>query len=111
MAGPTVIVDLDKIEENARSITEMCRDNGISVTAVSKVTCGMPQVAKAMLRGGVSSIGESRLENIRRLKANGVHAPFMLLRIPPLSAVETIVTTTDISHMRFSWLRLVMLSV
>lgn len=97
MAGPYVTIHLEKVEHNARTITTLCGQHGIEVTGVTKVTCGIPQVAKAMLRGGVSSIGESRLENIRRLKANGVHAPFMLLRIPPLSAVETIVSTTDIS--------------
>ncbi len=97
MAEPYITIHLEKIEHNARAITTLCAQYGIDVTGVTKVTCGMPQVAKAMLRGGVTTIGESRLENIRRLKANGVHAPFMLLRIPPLSAVETIVTTVDIS--------------
>lgn len=28
----------------------------------------MPQVARAMLRGGVAGIAESRFENIRRLR-------------------------------------------
>jgi arginase len=97
MAGPYVTIDLEKIEYNARTITNLCAQHGIEVTGVTKVTCGIPQVGKAMLRGGVTSIGESRLENILRQKANGVHAPFMLLRIPPLSAVEEIVTSVDIS--------------
>lgn len=97
MAEPYITIDLEKIEQNARAITALCARHDIEVTGVSKVTCGMPPVAKAMLRGGVTTIGESRLDNIRRLKANGVHAPIMLLRIPPLSAVETIVTTVDIS--------------
>ena len=97
MAGPYVTIDLEKIEHNAWTITNLCAQHGIEVTGVTKVTCGIPQVGKAMLRGGVTSIGESRLENILRQKANGVHAPFMLLRIPPLSAVEEIVTSVDIS--------------
>lgn len=97
MAGPAVIVDLDKIEDNARSIIGMCADHGISVTAVSKVTCGMPQVARAMLRGGAAGIGESRLENVHRLRANGIVAEMMLLRIPPLSGIEEIVRSVDVS--------------
>ena len=97
MAGPTVTVNLDKIEDNARTITKMCADHGISVTAVSKVTCGMPQVARALLRGGANGIGESRLENIHRLRANGIVAEMMLLRIPPLSGIEEIVRSVDIS--------------
>lgn len=97
MAGPTVIVDLDKIEHNARAVTGLCGDHGISVTAVTKVTCGMPQVARALLRGGAAGIGESRLENVHRLRANGIVADMMLLRIPPLSGAEEIVRSVDVS--------------
>jgi predicted amino acid racemase len=97
MAGPTVIVDLEKVEHNARTVTGLCADHGISVSAVTKVTCGMPRVARALLRGGASGIGESRLENIHRLKSNGIVAEMMLLRIPPLSGADEIVRTVDIS--------------
>ncbi|MFW6208085.1 MAG: alanine racemase [Spirochaetota bacterium] len=97
MAGPTVIVDLDKIEANARAVTTLCAENGISVTGVTKVTCGMPSVARALLRGGVKGIGESRLENVHRLRANGVVDEMMLLRIPPLSETDEIVRSVDVS--------------
>jgi predicted amino acid racemase len=50
-----------------------------------------------MLQGGVVSIGESRLRNIHRLRANGLQVPYMLLRIPPLSEAEDVVSTVDIS--------------
>ena len=97
MAGPTVIVDLDKIEANARAVTSLCSEKGISVTGVTKVTCGMPSVARALLRGGVKGIGESRLENVHRLRANGIVDEMMLLRIPPLSETEEIVRSVDTS--------------
>ena len=57
----------------------------------------MPQVAKAMLRGGVAGIAESRFENIRRLHESGIDCPIMLLRSPPLSRVEEVVRTVDVS--------------
>ena len=97
MTGPAVTIDLVKVEENSRVITGLCRGFGISITGVTKVTCGMPQVARAMLRGGVAGIGESRMENIRRLNVSGVNTPMMLLRIPPLSEVDEIVTSVDVS--------------
>ncbi len=97
MSGPTVTIDSEKIKNNANSIVSLCRNHGIEVTGVTKATCGMPQVARAMLRGGVASIGESRLKNIERLRANGIHCPLMLLRIPPLSLVDEVVTSVDIS--------------
>jgi predicted amino acid racemase/arginase family enzyme len=95
--GPYITIDLNKIEHNTRTITALCKKYGIEVCGVTKVTCGMPAVAKAMLRGGVACIGESRMKNIHRLKANGVATEFTLLRIPPLSAVDDIVTSVDMS--------------
>ena len=95
--GPYITIDLNKVEHNARTITTLCGKYGIEVCGVTKVTCGMPQVAKAMLQGGVASIGESRVKNIHRLKANGVTTEFTLLRIPPLSAAEDIVTSVNMS--------------
>ncbi|MBN2225259.1 MAG: arginase family protein [Deltaproteobacteria bacterium] len=97
MSGPYVTIDLKKVQDNARIIADLCAARSIQVTGVTKVTCGMPPVARAMLAGGVTSIGESRMENIRRLKVSGINAPMMLLRIPPLSAVDEIVTSVDIS--------------
>jgi len=97
MTEPYITINLEKIEHNARTITRFCRNHGIEVSGVSKVACGNPDVAKAMLRGGVTSIGESRMRNIHRLKANGVNAKFLLLRTPPLSNIDAIVTSVDIS--------------
>ncbi len=76
-------------------MTTLCAEHGISVTGVTKATCGMPQVARAMLDGGVNAIGESRLENIHRLRAGGILAPIVLLRIPPLSGAGEIVASVD----------------
>jgi predicted amino acid racemase/arginase family enzyme len=97
MFGPHVSVDLEKIERNARTVVSTCRKSGIEVFGVTKGTCGMPQVARAMLRGGVVGIGESRFENIRRLRSSGIDCPIMLLRSPPLSRIEEVITSVDIS--------------
>jgi predicted amino acid racemase len=97
MDGPYVSIDVEKIAHNARIITRLCAQHGIAVTGVTKGTCGQPQVAQAMLRGGVTSIGESRLQNIHRLRTNGVRTSYMLLRLPPLSEVDEVVTGVDIS--------------
>ena len=97
MSGPQVTIDLDRIERNARAVVSRCAQSGIKVFGVTKGTCGMPQVARAMLRGGVAGIAESRFENIRRLRESGIAAPIMLLRSPPMARVEEVVRTVDIS--------------
>ena len=48
---------------------------GVEIVGVTKVTCGTPEVARAMLAGGVAALGESRLENIARLRAGGHRRP------------------------------------
>ena len=91
MSGPQVAIDLDRIERNARAVASRCVESGIKVFGVTKGTCGMPQVARAMLRGGVVGIAESRFENIRRLRESGIAAQMMLLSSPPISRVEEVV--------------------
>lgn len=97
MGRPWLSIDLAKIEENARAIVRTCAQHGIGVTGVTKATCGSSAVARAMLRGGVSSLGESRLENVARLRAAGVECPIMLLRVPALSRVDEVVQAVDLS--------------
>ncbi len=97
MAEPRVTIDLDVIERNARVVTRACARYGVSVFGVTKGTCGSPQVAAAMLRGGVIGIGESRFENIQRLRRSGLLCRILLLRSPPLSRVDETVTGADIS--------------
>jgi predicted amino acid racemase len=97
MTTPSVTIDLGKIEHNARTIVGQCQALNIEVCGVTKATCGHPEVAKAMLRGGVAAIADSRLENIRRMKVAGIDTFFILLRIPSLSIVDDVVETVDVS--------------
>ncbi len=94
---PRLTIDLDRIEHNARVITGLCAEHGIRVTGVTKCTCGHPDVARAMLRGGVEDIGDSRLRNIQRMRAAGIEGPFKLIRLPALSTVDEAVSLVDTS--------------
>jgi ornithine racemase len=49
-ARATLTVDLEKIRGNARRVVAAL--DGLYVVAVTKVTCGSPEVARAMLAGG-----------------------------------------------------------
>lgn len=97
MKTPSMTINIGKIEDNARTVASLCACHGVSLTGVTKGTLGMPEVAKAMLNGGVEWIGESRLQNITRMRTAGINAPFLLMRSPHLSEVEAIVETADIS--------------
>jgi predicted amino acid racemase len=91
----TLTVDLAKIEENARRVVAALP--GVAVLGVTKVTCGAPEVARAMLAGGVTAIGESRLENVARLRDAGVTAPVWLIRAPSPGVAADAVRLADVS--------------
>jgi ornithine racemase len=90
-----VHVDLKKVRDNARRV--VAHLPGIDVVAVTKVTCGSPQVGRAMLAGGARALGESRLENAERLRAAGLTAPIWLLRAPTPELAGETVQLTDVS--------------
>jgi len=94
---PRLEIDLYKIRHNAAFLTKKLKTLGISITGVTKASLGSPEIAKAMLSGGVSSIGDSRIENIQRMKESGVDATFILLRSPQISRVDDVVQYADIS--------------
>lgn len=57
----------------------------------------MPEVASAMINGGVTWIGESRLDNIERLRKNNINVPFLLMRSPHKSEIERVISRANIS--------------
>ncbi|TVQ12872.1 MAG: alanine/ornithine racemase family PLP-dependent enzyme [Leptolyngbya sp. DLM2.Bin27] len=93
---PRIEISLAKIQDNARILSELYGQQGISLMGVTKAVLGEPAIAAAMIRGGVEFIADSRLENIQRMKAAGVIAQFVLLRTA-LSQAEAIVEVVDIS--------------
>ena len=93
---PRIEITLSKIQHNARILCELYGEQGISLMGVSKAVLGEPLIAKAMIRGGVKFIADSRLENIQRLKNSRVSAQFVLLRTAP-SQAESVVEDVDIS--------------
>ncbi|MDP3058648.1 MAG: alanine/ornithine racemase family PLP-dependent enzyme [bacterium] len=90
-------IDLNKLEHNARIIVQKAAEANIDIYGVTKVLCGEPCVATAMLRAGVKGIADSRIENLRELRNSGIAAPLMMLRLPAISEAEEVVRQADIS--------------
>ena len=90
-------MDIGKITRNARYASALCGRFGIEVVGVTKSACGHPSVARAMLAGGVGMLGDSRLENLARMREAGIGVPMMLLRSPALSESARCVALADVS--------------
>lgn len=90
-------IDLNKLEHNARLVCEAAKTQGVTVYGVTKVLCGLAQVANAFKRAGVDAIADSRLENIASMRDAGVAGPFVLLRLPTIGLADEVVRLCDIS--------------
>ncbi|KPK33677.1 MAG: hypothetical protein AMS24_00410 [Chlamydiae bacterium SM23_39] len=97
MKFPRLICDLNKIKKNAKIVVSLAKRYNISVTGITKVTCGNPNIAKAMVSGGVKIIGDSRIENIKRLKKEKIDTRYMLIRSPMISEIADVIKYADIS--------------
>lgn len=95
MVNPRLEINLEKIKHNTYKIVTDCRKAGIDVAAVTKVVCGSPVIARAMVEGGITCIADSRIENLIKLKS--IRASKMLLRLPMISEAEEVVEYSDIS--------------
>lgn len=102
MAAPRLEIDLEKIHHNAYELVTRLNKQGISVTGVTKATLGSTEITNALLQAGVSSLCDSRIENIKaiRLTADAIlmkQVPMILIRSPMLSQIEQVVKYADAS--------------
>jgi len=95
--NPALVIDLQKIQHNARTITSFCRKHGIQVAAVTKGFCAMPRVAEAMWQGGCSMLADSRVKNLQKLRETQFPVECMLLRMPMISEAEEVIRCAEIS--------------
>ncbi len=82
MISPRIEIDLTAVEHNAHELVLALKKRGIGVTGVTKATLGSPEVAHAMMRGGVKRLADSRIENLEALRDAGIRVPMTLLRAP-----------------------------
>jgi len=80
-----------------RTVVGWCRDAGIDVAGVIKVTTGMASVALDYEACGAKWIASSRLEQLERAKAAGVKIPLLMIRVPMLSELEEMIKVCDYS--------------
>lgn len=95
MKYPAIEVNLSKIRKNTEIITNICKEYGIDVVGVTKVSSGSIELAKTFIEGGVKTIGDSKINNLKVYENLPVKK--MLVRIPMISEAEDVVKYADIS--------------
>ena len=91
MSGLRLEIDLTKIGANARTLVDRTAKRGVTVTAVTKALLGAPQLARSLVDAGVVELGDSRLENIERMRHAHVTSPMLLIRSPMPSQIDRVV--------------------
>lgn len=97
MSSPRIEIDLDKIEQNTRTLVDRLGARGISVTGVTKATLGSSGVGAAMMSGGAVGVGDSRVENLSRLSVLDPSTSRTLIRSPMLSQAGQVVRAAHVS--------------
>ncbi|HAZ06698.1 MAG TPA: alanine racemase, partial [Acetobacterium sp.] len=64
---PLLKINKQKIVENTQAIIQRTNKLGVAVTAVTKCTGGNLEIAQAFLDGGATTIGDSRIKNLKNL--------------------------------------------
>lgn len=95
MGYPRLEINLKAVRQNVCVMKALCRGHGIGITGVTKVFCGAPEIANAYLEGGLTCLGDSRVENLMQLQ--GLPAEKWLLRMPVRSEAEEVVRWADVS--------------
>lgn len=92
---PRVVIDLNKIKSNCKVVVDTCKEQGVSITGITKSFCGELKIAEALKEGGVTYLGDARLDNLENLKS--IDVPKILIRLPMKSKAEKVVELSDIS--------------
>ena len=93
---PKLTVNLEHLRHNVKVVKELCNKHGITkITAVTKVFRADPKIAQAYVDAGITMLGDSRVENLKRL--DGIKAEKWLIRPPMLCELEGLVRYGDAS--------------
>lgn len=93
---PNLLIDINKLKHNARSINDLLIKNNISSRfLVVKMLAGHKSIIKELSSTGFTHLADSRIKNLKAIK--GINLPKVLLRIPAFSEIKDVVKYADIS--------------
>lgn len=94
---PKVVLDLKKMRHNIDEVVNRCAKQGIEVAGVVKGFNGIPETLALYEASACTSIASSRLEHLEEARRQGLHGPFLAIRIPMKSEVPDLVRIADMS--------------
>ncbi|MBS2772347.1 MULTISPECIES: alanine/ornithine racemase family PLP-dependent enzyme [Anoxybacillus] len=95
--APRVEIDLRKIKHNAQVLKKLYGEKGIQITGVVKGVGASLEIAKTLIESGITSLADTKIVNLKRMRMAQLNATFMLIRTPALSEIEQVVQFADMS--------------
>lgn len=92
---PKIEISLSKLKGNSKFMHDLFAPEDVSLIGVTKCFCAIKEAAQAMVEGGVSMLGDSRIANLRKL--TGIPVKKVLLRLPMHDEVLEVVKYADYS--------------
>lgn len=92
---PLIRIDRGKLTHNAKAAIALTGTRGIVPVAVTKLFQGEPAIAKILVDAGITILGDSRIQNLKKLK--DIQAEKILMRLPMISEIDELVEYADIS--------------
>ncbi|MGE4572025.1 MAG: alanine racemase [Candidatus Izemoplasmatales bacterium] len=93
---PRVIINQKNILENAKRMVSLAKDNHIfDIMAIVKVFAGHLDFLKELAETGVTYIGDSRIQNLKKIQ--DINLPKILVRLPMLSEIDEVIQFADVS--------------
>ena len=92
---PLLRFNKQQILENTQTVVKAAAEKNISVTGITKCTGGNYEIAETLLAGGVTAIGDSRVQNLITLA--DLDCPKWLIRMPMISEAEATVLYATLS--------------
>ena len=97
MDTPILEIDLSKITYNAQKIKGFCEKSDINACVITKGFCAELSIVEALMQGGHNFFGDSRIQNIMKVKKKFPDVKYMMIRIPKISEAMDIISYCDIS--------------
>ena len=95
MRCPQIRVDLNKLVENAQTLSALLAEHEMKFHYVTKCFCAWEPMLEVLADAGIRDFADARLENIELLKRWARDS--MLLRVPMISEADDVVCLCDSS--------------
>ena len=92
-----ITIDLGALGHNLRAISDRVTGHGAALTVVTKALCGHEDSIRGLRSIGVTSMSDSRLDNLEVVRRIAPDAETWYLRPPHSSALDDVVRLCDVS--------------